>query len=101
MLFEPFWVRPLKIISVVTLLAVAYAWTSVDDWENEFEVEQPKYPPVNLVILEEPEPALPPVVQTQEPEPVFIPAPEGVVKKAKRAVSKAKRKVRQALKTNN
>jgi len=101
MVFEPFWVRPLKIISVVTLLAVAYAWTSADDWEKEFEVEQPKYPPVNLVILEEPEPALLPVVQAQEPEPVFIPAPEGVVKKAKRAVSKAKRKVRQALKTNN
>jgi len=101
MVFEPFWVRPLKIISVVTLLAVAYAWTSADDWEKEFEVEQPKYPPVNLVILEEPELALLPVVQAQEPEPVFIPAPEGVVKKAKRAVSKAKRKVRQALKTNN
>jgi len=101
MVFEPFWVRPLKIISVVTLLVVAYAWTSADDWEREFEAEQPKYPPVSLVIKEEPEPELEPVVQLAEPEPVFIPAPEGVVKKTKRAVTKAKRKVRQALKTNN
>jgi hypothetical protein len=100
MLFEPFWVRPLKIIGIVTILVVAYAWTSADDWESEFEAEQPKYPPISLVIKElEPEPE--PVVQVAEPEPVFIPAPEGVVKKAKRAVSKAKRKVRQALKNNN
>jgi hypothetical protein len=99
MVFEPFWVRPLKIISVVTLLVVAYAWTSADDWEREFEAEQPKYPPISIAIKEEPESD--PIVEVVEPEPVFIPAPEGVVKKAKRAVSKAKRKVRQALKTNN
>ncbi len=93
MLFEPFWVRPLKIIGVVTALTVAYAWTSADDWESEFEAEQ-KSPPISLTIKEEPEPD--PVVPLVEPEPVFVPAPEGVVKKTKRAVSKAKRKVRQA-----
>jgi hypothetical protein len=100
MLFEPFWVRPLKILAVLAILTVAYAWTSADDWEDEFEAEQPKYPPVSLVIKEL-EPETDPVVEVVEPEPVFVPAPEGVVKKAKRAVSKAKRKVRQALKTNN
>jgi hypothetical protein len=101
MLFEPFWVRPLKIIGVVTALTVAYAWTSADDWEREFEAEQPKSPPISLAIKEEPEPEPDPVVQIAELEPVFIPAPEGVVKKTKRAVTKAKRKVRQALKNNN
>ena len=93
--FEPFWIRLLKIIGVVTALTVAYAWTSADDWEREFEAEQ-KSPPISLVIKEEPEPELDPVVPLVEPEPVFVPAPEGVVKKTKRAVSKAKRKVRQA-----
>jgi hypothetical protein len=99
MLFEPFWVRPLKILAVLAILTVAYAWTSADDWEREFEAEQPKSPPISIAIKEESEPD--PVVQIAEPEPVFIPAPEGVVKKTKRAVTKAKRKVRQALKNNN
>jgi hypothetical protein len=101
MVFEPFWVRPLKLLAVIGLLTAAYAWTSADDWEREFEAEQPKYPPISIAIKEEPESEPDPIVEVVEPEPVFIPAPEGVVKKAKRAVSKAKRKVRQALKTNN
>ena len=99
MVFEPFWVRPLKIISVVTMLIVAYAWTSADDWEDEFE-QPPVYPTLNIAEIEEPEP-VPPQAQAEEAEPVFVPAPEGVVKKTKRAVTKAKRKIRQALKNNN
>jgi hypothetical protein len=99
MRFEPFWVRPLKLFLVVVILTAAYAWTSADDWEDEFEAEQPKSPPISLAIKQEPEPD--PVVEVLEPEPVFVPAPEGVVNKAKRAVSKAKRRVRRALTPNS
>jgi hypothetical protein len=97
MVFEPFWLRPVKMILVIATMIAAYAWVSADDWDDEVEPSKPQYPSVQtLVQLEEPEPN-PLELHASEPEPVFIPAPEGVVKKAKRAVAKGKKKIKRAL----
>jgi hypothetical protein len=97
MVFEPFWLRPVKVLGLITLLVAAYAWSSADDWDDEVELAKPQYPPVHTIAqLEEPEPN-PLELHLPESEPVFIPAPEGVVKKAKRAVAKGKKKIKRAL----
>jgi hypothetical protein len=97
MVFEPFWLRPVKVIGVIAIMIAAYAWVSADEWDDEVEPAKPQYPPVATIVqLEEPEPT-PLEAHLPESEPVFIPAPEGVVKKAKRAVAKSKKKIRRAL----
>lgn len=99
MVFEPFWLRPVKVLAVILLLITAYAWVSADEWELEFQEDSRPKPllvqkPVEPPHLDEPEVSLP--VAAEEPEPVFIPAPT-LANTAKRAVVKSKKKIRRAL----
>ena len=99
MMFEPFYIRFLKGLSVTVIIVAGYLWVSTDEWEfeqqelAEHEQKQQQQRITDTVSEPEPEPELPQYEQPEQTVPGWIIPPEPVRKK----VAKVKRKIKKSV----
>lgn len=96
MIFEPFYLRFLKGLAIVTVVMGAWLWMTTDEYQLELEEisaeEQRRQRVEQRAEIPEPEPELP-VYKDPEPQYGWIVPPKPVQKK----VAKVKRKVKRAV----